>query len=100
VTREVSLEQSLAQSSVRLEQMLAARDATPSHIVEQQEDQLKLAEVLERLPDDYRQAIVLRNLCDLPHAEVARRMQRSEGAVRMLWMRALAQLKQELEEND
>jgi RNA polymerase sigma-70 factor, ECF subfamily len=41
--------------------------------------------------------IILRNLEDLPHEEVARRMNRSPGAVRMLWLRALAQLRDELQ---
>lgn len=93
VARERSLEQSLAQSSARLEQLLAGPDATPSGLAMRNERQLRLAEALERLPEDYRQVIILRNLEDLPHEEVARRMNRSPGAVRMLWMRALAALR-------
>jgi RNA polymerase sigma factor (sigma-70 family) len=50
-----------------------------------------------RLPDDFREVIVLRNVEELPHEEVARRMGRSPGAVRMLWVRALARLRQELD---
>jgi RNA polymerase sigma-70 factor (ECF subfamily) len=49
--------------------------------------------VLERLPEDYRQVIVLRNLQELPYEEIAERMNRTSGAVRMLWVRALAQLR-------
>jgi DNA-directed RNA polymerase specialized sigma24 family protein len=48
------------------------------------------------IPADYQEVIVLRNLQELPHEEVARRMGRSIGAVRMLWVRALAQLRAEL----
>ena len=40
--------------------------------------------------------IVLRNLEELPHEEIARRMGRSVGAVRMLWLRALAELRSEI----
>ena len=41
--------------------------------------------------------ILLRNVEGLPHEEIARRMGRGVGAVRMLWVRALARLRQELE---
>lgn len=60
------------------------------------ERQLMTAEVLERLPPEYREVIILCNLQDLSHAEIANRMNRSEGAVRMLWLRALEQLRKEI----
>lgn len=41
--------------------------------------------------------IVLRNLKGLAHEEVARRMGRSVAAVRMLWVRALARLRQTIQ---
>ena len=44
---------------------------------------------MERMPEDYRTVIVLRNLDGLSHEEVASRMGRGVGAVRMLWVRAL-----------
>ena len=56
-----------------------------------------LAEVLARLPDDYREVIVLRNLEGLSHEEVAARMGRGVGAVRMLWVRALARVRKEVD---
>jgi RNA polymerase sigma-70 factor, ECF subfamily len=95
--REVSLDQSLARSSLRLANLLAADTSSPSARAMQQERQILLADVLDRLPADYREVIILRNLEDLPHEEVARRMNRSPGAVRMLWLRALAQLRDELQ---
>jgi RNA polymerase sigma-70 factor, ECF subfamily len=94
--REQSLQQSLDHSAARLGDMLPGREATPSAIVVAQEEQLQLAGILERLPDEYREVLVLRNLEELPHAEIAQRMGRSEGAVRMLWVRALARLRDEL----
>ena len=96
--REVSLENTLAQSAARLEGLLAVDQATPSGAVERHEEQLRLATALERLPSDYRDVIVLRHLEDLSHEEIAARMGRSAGAVRMLWLRALAALKQEVAE--
>ena len=63
-----------------------------------QEQQVRLAAALEKLPSDYREVIVLRHLEDLSHEEVARRMDRTPGAVRMLWLRALSALRAELGE--
>jgi RNA polymerase sigma-70 factor (ECF subfamily) len=94
--REVSLEQALAESSFRLERMLAGADPSPSERAVQQEEELRLADVLARLPDDYREVIILRNLQNLSHEEVAQRMDRGVGAVRMLWVRALARLREEM----
>src|SRR5262245_7839729 len=94
--REVPLEQALAESSQRLRAGLAAPGSSPSQQAARRELEVLLAEVLARLPDDYRDVIVLRNLEGLPHEEVARRMGRSPGAVRMLWVRALARLREEL----
>jgi RNA polymerase sigma-70 factor (ECF subfamily) len=56
---------------------------------------VRLAKLLERLPADYREVIVLRSLEELPYEEVASRMGRSAGAVRVLWVRALARLRDE-----
>jgi RNA polymerase sigma-70 factor (ECF subfamily) len=94
VGREVSLEQSLAQSSQRLGNLLAASGTSPSQQAARHEQEVLLAEALARLPDDYREVIILRNLEGLSHEEIAQRMGRSPGAVRMLWVRALAQLRE------
>lgn len=96
VVREVSLERSLACSSARLERMLDDGGSSPADRLEAEERRQRLAEVLERLPDDYRQVLLLRHLEELPHDEIARRLNRSPGAVRMLWVRALARLRTEL----
>ena len=55
-----------------------------------------LADALAELPDYYREVLVLRSIEERDWDEVARALQRSQGAVRMLWMRALAQLRAEL----
>jgi RNA polymerase sigma-70 factor (ECF subfamily) len=96
VAREVPLEQELTHSSQQLGNLLAATGTSPSQQAVKQEQSVRLAEVLERLPEDFREVIVLRNLEGLPHEAVARRMGRSPGAVRMLWVRALARLREEL----
>lgn len=95
LAREISLDETLGRSAQRLDALLPAADSSPSGIAAAREQRLRLAEVLERLPPDYREVILLRNLEDLPHEEVARRMNRSPGAVRMLWVRALSALREE-----
>ena len=49
------------------------------------------------LPADYREVVILRNLEGLKFSEVATRMGRSSGAVRMLWARAIERLSEALE---
>jgi RNA polymerase sigma-70 factor (ECF subfamily) len=95
LAREVSLEQSLAQSSQRLDDMLAASGSSPSQQAVRHEQEVLLAEVLARLPDDYREVLILRNLEGLSHEEIAARMGRGVGAVRMLWVRALTRVRKE-----
>jgi len=71
---------------------LAADASSPSRVLLRKEQELRLAEAIERLPPDYRDVILLRNLERLPFNEVALRMGRSRPAVQMLWMRALVEL--------
>jgi RNA polymerase sigma-70 factor, ECF subfamily len=97
VGREVSLEDALEASSRRLGQTLAAPGSSPSVQADRHETELRLAAALERMPEDYRTVIVLRNLDGLSHEDVASRMGRGVGAVRMLWVRALTRLRQELD---
>ena len=52
-----------------------------------------VADQLAQLPEAYREVIVLRNLEGLAFDEVARRMERTTGAVRVLWLRALDRLR-------
>lgn len=96
ISRERSLDASLAQTSLRLERLLAANQSSPSAAMLAAERSLEIARILESLPEDYRQVIVLRNLEELPHEVVAQRMQRSPAAVRMLWLRALAALQEQI----
>jgi RNA polymerase sigma-70 factor (ECF subfamily) len=95
--RDVRLEQALQleldQSSQVLDRGLVAPLSSPSEQAARHEHASWLARALERLPEDYRDVLVLRHLqeCDFP--EVARRMGRSVEAVKKLWARALARLR-------
>ena len=53
----------------------------------------------DRLPADYREVFVLRTLEHVPFEEIAARMGRSVGAVRMLWTRAVKTLNEMLEDD-
>ena len=79
-----------------LANVLASDTATPSVHADNREQQMIIADAIESLPADYREVIVLRNLQGLSHAEVAVRLNRTESAVRMLWLRALKQLRQQV----
>lgn len=98
IIREQSIEQSLSQSSSRMDALLVAPGHTPSSAAVEKEGRLQLADAIESLPEDYRQVIVFRNFQDLTYQEIATRMQRSEGAIRMLWVRALAALRDALQQ--
>lgn len=97
--REVSVEQlraGLEHSSAVLGRCLAAATKSPSQIAAQREDAVRLADLIARLPDDYRTVLVLRIFEGLSAEEVAQRMSRSCGAVRMLQLRALTALRAEM----
>ena len=99
--REVALEEDirrgLGRSSLALGQALAASGTSPSARVAREEDGLRLAGALARLPEAHREVVRLRGLQDLPHEEIARRMGKSVAAVKMLWIRSLARLKREMD---
>jgi RNA polymerase sigma-70 factor (ECF subfamily) len=80
----------------RLEQWCSKSQSSPSVAAVRKERALLLSAALARLPDDYREVLILRHLEGLDFAEVSRRMDRSNGAVRVLWTRALKKLREEL----
>src|ERR1700722_8642639 len=75
---------------------LADSQSTPSQHVSRREQSVLLADALERLPEDYREVIILRHLEALSFSEVAARMNRSENSVQKLWVRALASMRRTL----
>jgi RNA polymerase sigma-70 factor, ECF subfamily len=96
VRREVSIEQigaALEHSTIQLAGLLPAEGTSPSLAVQRREEAVTLADRLAQLPDDYREVLVLRNLQGLPFDVVAQRLDRSVGAARMLWLRAIERLR-------
>jgi RNA polymerase sigma-70 factor (ECF subfamily) len=103
VRREISIEQigaALDRSAVNFVNLLADPGPSPSAPVRRREAVVALADQLAKLRPQYRDVIVLRNLQGLSFEEVAQRMNRSAGAVRMLWLRAMEKFKQIYEPND
>jgi RNA polymerase sigma-70 factor, ECF subfamily len=93
VRLEQALEDILDESSRLLDRGLAAPGSTPSQQAARREEALLLAAALERLPDDYREVLILRHLEGLKFPEVARRMGRTLDSVEKLWARALPRLR-------
>lgn len=73
---------------------------TPSREAAAREELERLEGIFDRLPEDYREAIVFSRILGLSHAEIAEKMGRSEGATRVLLHRALAKLTLLLGESD
>ncbi|MEM7313792.1 MAG: sigma-70 family RNA polymerase sigma factor [Planctomycetota bacterium] len=96
IARERSLQQSIANSSQVLGQFVATNSVTPSQIAQQQEAESELATALERLPDEYREVIIRRNMQMQTHEQIAEALGKSAAAIRMVWIRALRRLKQEM----
>jgi RNA polymerase sigma-70 factor (ECF subfamily) len=98
--RNVRLERELAdqldRSSRVLDQSLAVPQSTPSQRAVRREQAVLLADALSRLPDDYREVIILHHLEGLTFPEIGRRMGRSVDSVKNLWARALAHLRRSL----
>jgi RNA polymerase sigma-70 factor (ECF subfamily) len=103
VRREISLDErlkTLEKSAARVEAALLCQGSSPSAQAQRRELAAILADQLAKLPISHREVIVLRNLEGLTFDEVARRMGRTSGAVRVLWMRALERLRQLLKKED
>ncbi len=99
--RDVRLERQLAielqQSSQALDRSLVAPQSSPSQQAIRREQSVVLADALGRLPQEWREVLILRHLEGLSFPEVARRMNRTIDSVKKQWPRALASLRQLLE---
>jgi RNA polymerase sigma-70 factor (ECF subfamily) len=93
VRLECALEQQLEHSSHILDRGFYANDSSPSQRAIHHEQAVLLANALERLPDDYREVILLRHMQGCSFPEVAVQMNRSVDSVKKLWTRALVQLR-------
>jgi RNA polymerase sigma-70 factor, ECF subfamily len=97
--RDEPLEVLLERSSSEVQRALAAPLSSPSSLTTRREQSVLLADALEKLPADYREIFLMRNLEHIPFEEIAVRMGRSPGAARMLWTRTIKKLSHLLEED-
>jgi RNA polymerase sigma-70 factor (ECF subfamily) len=79
---------------------LPAADLSPGSQAVAREEAEALERALARLPEEYRQAILLRQQEGLSFAALATRLGRTEEAARKLWSRGVERLRQELQPPD
>ena len=101
VNRELSidaLKAALDRSSVNLRNVSSAKgDPSPSEVAMRKENSLLLAKQLSLMPNRYRDVIMKRSFNGLSFAEVGEQMNCSCGAARMLWLRAIRELRKQLQ---
>jgi len=95
---EVSLNQEIARSGDHFRALLANSGTSPSQEAGRRELGVILADALANLPERQRQVIVLRNLREMDWKDVSEEMDRTISSVRAMWIRALSNLRTELEE--
>ncbi|SMP39732.1 RNA polymerase, sigma subunit, ECF family [Neorhodopirellula lusitana] len=103
VRREVSLEEIgkwVDRSSTKLEAVLIGSDPSPGTKLQNHERMLRVADAIAQLSVDHREVLLLRSVEELGYKEIAERMQRSHGAVRMLWLRSIEALRDKLAEDN
>lgn len=93
VQREVPLE-----TLDRIQDQVDSACGTPSGHAIRQEELEAFQAALERLPELYRQVILLRHRDQCAFDEIGRQTGRSTDAARMLWWRAFERLAEELEQ--
>ena len=92
IRKEISIDAisaRLENSASRLPFVLARDTESPSAPLQAEENLVRLGEQLDQLKPHYRDIIVFRIIDGLSFDEIATRMGKSSGAVRMLWLRAL-----------
>lgn len=100
VGRERSLEAAMERSSVRLGDLLAAANSSPSEKAFREERWLQVATAIDSLPDAQQEVILLHYLEDLSMAEVGERMGRTSTAAAGLLHRGLKRLREMLRAAD
>ena len=92
--REVSLDQGLSGDDLAC--LVDVVVASPGSKIVAVEEAARLNAALDRLPEEYREAIRLRHWEDRSFAEIGARLGRSDDAARKLWARAIDRLRVEL----
>ncbi|GAB5402908.1 MAG: sigma-70 family RNA polymerase sigma factor [Aureliella sp.] len=72
------------------------KQATPSEVAVRDEEQQRIEAALTQLPEDSQRVIRLRHQEDRSFVDIAKLMDRSPDAIRMLWNRSIVLLSREL----
>jgi RNA polymerase sigma-70 factor (ECF subfamily) len=95
--REQSLESALEDSAIGIERLAAPSQSSPTKVAEWNEDVLRVAQAIARLPDAQRQAILLRHFRDWDVLQIARHLGRTPRGVAGLLRRGREALRKELD---
>jgi RNA polymerase sigma-70 factor (ECF subfamily) len=98
VTRAVSLEQAVEESSARLANWLTDEDSTPALAAERQEWSMRLADAIAGLAEPEQEALVMRYWQGWKLREIARHLGKGTSATAELLDRALKSLRARLRE--
>ena len=79
---------------------VAASEPGPSTLIMRQEELLRLAAAVDQLPEAERDAVIAHYILELPLAEVALRLARSEKGVAGLLFRGKRRLREWLSESE
>jgi RNA polymerase sigma-70 factor (ECF subfamily) len=96
VSREQPLQAALDESASRLEAWLAAEQSSPSQQAERHERAVRLADALAALPENQREAVILRHWHGCSLAEIGERLGCTTAAVTGLLHRGLRRLRKQL----
>jgi RNA polymerase sigma-70 factor (subfamily 1) len=96
--REVSLNAggggSTSTSRPGLINLLVASMTSASQAFSRDQKQMRLLAALEKLPEEHREALRLRYIDGLPSKEIADKLGKTDGAIRVMLTRSLAKLQQ------
>jgi RNA polymerase sigma-70 factor, ECF subfamily len=92
--RDKAIDELISDSSARVASILAAATPTPDERLARCELLVRLAEGVERLPDDQRDVVNLRDLHGYRVAEIAAMLGKTEKAVAGLLLRGRAELRE------
>lgn len=76
----------------------ASKEPGPELLAEIEMERRELIETITRLPEEYRQVIIMRFIEDFSYEEIAAALNKSEGAIRVTLHRALKKMRDLMEE--
>ncbi len=96
VRKQRSLDQAVGDadhSKARLARYLQQDVTSPSTPMQRDESLDQLSFAINQLPPEYQQVIRMRHFDDLSFSQIAEKLDRNSGAVRMMWVRAVEKLR-------